>query len=175
MSSSEQGLLVLPFTRIAYETVVALNATGREVTRIDVSASDESYYLLMNRLWKTGADFAICEQDIIPTPTIYDDFDACESVWCAACYPYLTGLYAGLGCVRFRGELTGAHPGVVERAGAHSFGGHPLRHWCVLDAGIQWELRAIGLHPCTHGQVGTTSTWPSHGCHGPEPRHLTAV
>lgn len=155
----------MPFTALSDETDEALTNV-RDVELHDVSASDTSYFDLLQILWAAGEDFAIVEQDIVPRPATLASFERCPRAWCAAPYPYLGSPgYTGLGCVRFRGSLTRALPDLMEDVALHDYPGHSPRHWCTLDAAIQRELWKRGRQVCAgHPTVGHLHSVPTHGC-----------
>lgn len=156
--------VVCPHTHVSAETVKALR--GFRVEFIDVSSSDTAYFDLLAGLWADAADFAVVEQDIVPTVGTLPSFARCSGLWCAAPYPYLgSKTYAGLGCARFRAGLMTAHPDLMDAVALHDYEGHFPRHWCTLDAAIQRELWKRRRHACcNHTPVGHLHDWPSHGC-----------
>ena len=89
--------LIVPFTRIAPETVKALNATGYKWEAVDVLGSDSADRELINWLWSEGEDFCLNEHDIVPNQDTFSSIDACSEPWCVAPFPYLHGTHAGLG------------------------------------------------------------------------------
>jgi hypothetical protein len=156
--------IVVPYTKLSVETEEAL--AGLRVEYVDVSAELTSYFDLLNELWLACEDLIIVEQDIVINGGTIPGFIRCNSLWCAAPYPYLgAGVYAGLGCVRFRKALMEAHPDLMADVATHDYPGHSPMHWCTLDAAIQRELWARRRHACcNHRPVGHLHDWPTHGC-----------
>jgi len=148
------------------KVVIALNKTGREFQRVDVSRSDEHYWRYFRAMWANGQDFCNVEQDIQVSPTILDELEACPEPWCSVAYPYLGGEYAGLGCARFSAELMRRHPGAVDEAGKWSNAEHHPRHWCTVDHSLTLTLNRMGETKHVHysGVTHLGDHWPSHGC-----------
>lgn len=161
--------VIVPFTSLEDGVVAAIEASGRMPILHDVSGSDEDYWELLAGLWELGESFVVVEQDIVVRADTLDSFDDCPNGWCAAGYPYLGSQnYAGLGCTRFRAEFIEKHRDLIELAGEFTNAEHPKRHWCTLDAAMQFALRDRGLFACTdHGTVEHLGDQrPSHGCCG---------
>ena len=160
--------IVVPYTDLLVpETLWALQATGRQYETFDVSESDTSYLELISYLWSCGEGFAIVEHDIVVTDDVLDSFDACDQPWCVASYPYLRGVYWGLGCTRFSASLTRDFPDVIEAVATYEDQRHPPGHWCSLDAAITFALRRrLRAWPCQkHGTVQHLGNQlPTHGC-----------
>lgn len=156
--------VVCPFSKLKPETRAALK--GFRVDYVNVGHSITAYWELLSGLWRTGATFAVIEQDIVVNKDTIPNFARCKNLWCCAPYPYLgSPTYAGLGCTRFRSELMKAHPDLMDDVALHVYPGHCARHWCTLDAAIQRELWARKRHAClAHTPVGHISTGVSHGC-----------
>lgn len=157
----------VPYTRFDERVAQALATAGVPAGFWDVSADDEAYWRLLSDLWVQGDGFTIVEQDIVVRADTLASFDRCQNDWCGAGYRYLSSdRYVGLGCTRFRSEFIAAHPDLIEVAGEYSDNAHPQRHWCTLDAAMQFALRDKGLFACSaHGIVEHLgSGQPSHGC-----------
>ena len=158
-------LVVCPYTEIRDETRAALDQSGYEWEPRFVGGSDTDYFDLLSELWRAGADFVIVEHDVVIAPSTLDIFDACPSEWCGSGYPYMRmAAYVGLGCVRFRGELTRALPDLMDRVATLDYANHGHRHYCTLDAQIQNTLHSAGRFVCEHPPVEHLGLWPSHGC-----------
>lgn len=157
--------IVCPATNLMPQTRAALDLSGYEWTERDVSASDESYWELLNELWHSGEDFVIVEQDIVIDQFALPAFAECGAEWCANGYPYLRGAnYAGLGCTRFKASLTERFPDLMDRVAEFDYPGHGPKHWCTLDAAMQNQLHMAQQWPHLHGIVGHLHSWPTHGC-----------
>lgn len=155
--------VVVPFTALSPETAAALDDVPYEA--VDVSQSDHAYWDLLSDLWDRREPFAIVEQDIVVNPDTIVGFEACVNDWCIARYPYLAGMYGGLGCVRFREPIMRNVPDAMLRVAEFNYPGHGLKHWCTLDAGLQRLLAARGQRMChDHQPVGHLHKVPSHGC-----------
>ena len=127
---------------------------------------DEAYWRLWRELWAAAEDVIVVEQDIVPNPDSFQQFEECRELWCAHAYPYsVFGLYAGTGCVRLRAELLASTPGLIDRVGLRSDDLHPAKHWCRLDAWMQNELHAAGHRMHRHEPAAThLDPGNSHGC-----------
>lgn len=158
--------VVAPYTKKRPEVLRALAGSGRELR--NVAKADMAYYWLIAGLWGDGDTFAVVEHDIVVEPGTLAAFEACPSEWCASPYPYrLTGMYAGLGCCRFRGSLIARHPDALEVVARMSDAKHPPGHWCRLDGWLRSVLEQRGEQMCLHEPVAHLgSNWPTHGCTG---------
>lgn len=157
--------LVVPYTSLRPETAAALDATGRPWHPADVSGDDTAYFRLLSGLWAAGETFGIVEHDVTVSAEALDSLDGCPADWCSAPYPYVNGLYPGLGCARFRAPLLARCPGVMAEVGVMSGEGHPPRHWCRLDAYLNSALTRRGERQCRdHPAVGHPAGRASHGC-----------
>lgn len=144
--------VVCPRTKVLPEVVAALDASGYPWTPVDVSSDDAAYHRLLCDLAATGEGFALVEHDIVIAPHILAEFDACPSAWCVAGYSYIGGgIYAGLGCCRFRaGVIT---PAIMAEVGEMHDETHPPAHWCRQDAWLQTAIRAHSPHRHDGGVV----------------------
>jgi hypothetical protein len=156
--------VICPFVKLPRKVVIALNASGYKWERISVADSDEAYFEVLTDLWSFAEDFALVEHDVIVGPDTLRSFDECPLPWCVAPYPYLNGMYGGLGCVRFRTAIMGGAPGVMYDVGRMETTGHAPKHWCTLDAWLQTCLQSRGFHRCFHAPVTHLHDWPTHGC-----------
>ena len=160
--------IVVPYTRIAPETLKALRKTGLPFQMVRVG-DDDRYWNLLSRLWGEGEDFAIVEHDIVVGPRTLKSFDGCPEEWCVAPYPFLHRLCSGLGCTRFRGELLRRYPDVLDEVAEVD---HPLfpgtKNWRTLDACIRDRLWERGVVRCRHRPVGHVGL---HGCDCPPHLH----
>jgi hypothetical protein len=165
--------IVVPCIEVRSETARALiehaeSKPGHEVTFWPVDSSDEAYWEMYDRLWSEGETFMVVEHDIVIHADVIPQFERCPEPYCAFSYPYLEipGGWYGLGCARFRDTVIRAFPEAIQNVASISNHAHPPRHWCSLDAFIQWELRRLGtplhqhLPPVGHLNTGP----PSHGC-----------
>lgn len=163
--------VVVPFTTIAPGVFEALALTGYVFELRDVSGSDSAYCDLLEELWAEGETFTIVEHDIIVRPDTPLELDTCPSPWCGFSVPYFNGVHPGMGCVKFGAELMARAPFAVADAGAMSDDRHPARHWCRLDASLQWMvLPRLQIpkhqHPTVLGHYRPYEgrPQPSHGC-----------
>lgn len=153
----------MPFTALDPATEAALQNVPAEF--INVGRSNESYWELLDELWATKREFVIVEQDIVVRPSTIGGFRVCDRLWCCAKYPYLDGMFMGLGCCRFKTELMVDWPDVLDEVAEYHDSNHSRKHWCVVDHALSMALAARGVHPCDrHGDVGHRKGPPSHGC-----------
>lgn len=155
--------VIVPFTNVSEQTREALDGRAEY---IDVSASPESYFYLLKKLWEDAQDFCIVEQDIVVGPNTIEDFERCPEPWCLSPYPYIgQAEYQGLGCMRFRHAFMKVYPDLLEVVGTQEIADHPQKHWCTLDAGVQrelWRRDAPGV--CVHNPVYHLHMSPTHAC-----------
>lgn len=158
--------VVVPFTRLTPSTVAALDATGRRWEPVDVSGSDDAYWTLLDRLWRSGGTFVVVEHDVVVRPGTIDELESCPSEWCAFPTVYLAGAHYGLGCCKFAGALTRRIPDALEQVAAISDGAHGPRHWCRIDAWLTTRvLPAAGARMCQHDTIlDHPAGRSSHGC-----------
>jgi hypothetical protein len=160
--------VVVPFVpkHLSSKTVIALGRSGYEWKRADVSKSDSSYFLLLEKLWKQGGDFCIVEHDIVVGPDTLSGIDACPEPWCVCPFPYLNDIFVGLAVARFRAEIMEAIPKLFDEIAARSTdANHPPRHWCRLAQYVGEGIGSRGFVPHWHEQVGHIgSQMPAHGC-----------
>jgi hypothetical protein len=158
--------VLLPYTELQSEVTEALDASGFPWEAIDVSDSEEAYFEVLHDMWSFGEAFAVVEHDIVIDPEkSLQGFVECPEPWCACYYPYLRGLYTGLGCVRFSKALVNAVPGLMDEVSIQSSRHHPPKHWCSIDGWMQFRLAAHNYRICRHGPVTNLGeTIPSHGC-----------
>lgn len=140
--------------------------SGGRIVRL--GRGDDAYWRFWRRVWAAGRTVIVVEHDITPTPQALADLDGCGSPWCAQPYPYMGGLYRGLGCTRFTAALMAAVPDLWERVAKMSDATHPPMHWCRLDAWATRVLTGDGWRRCEH-HVPVGHTWESgrgasHGC-----------
>lgn len=156
--------VVVPFTSLRPETAAALSASGFPHEPVEVDDGD-GYHRLLSGLWAAGESFAIVEQDIVVGPGTLPDLAACPRDWCSCPYPYMNGLYAGLGCARFRESVIARHADLMDVVAGMSDEGHPPKHWCRQDGYMRAVLMQRGERQCTaHPEVGHSSRSPAHGC-----------
>jgi hypothetical protein len=162
--------VICPYTVIAPETRAALDASGYPWEARDVSGSESAYWELLAELWGAGEAFALVEHDVIPSAEVLASLGACQADWCAAPFPYVNGLIAGLGCTRFRPGIITRNPDLLNVVALMSDEKHPPRHWCRLDAWTDLVLSRRGERRCRdHPQAGHLGRSPSHGCAGGPP------
>ena len=167
-TSLDVARVICPYTGggLRPEVVWALQDSGHDFEAVDVSGSDESYHELLSDLWGAGKSFALVEHDVVIGPDTLASFDSCPMEWCTFSYRYLSSVYWGLGCTRFRGSLLQRLPDVMVQVAEYGSPRHPKRHWCIQDQAITTALRSRRLEwPHLHGEVEHLSDgWPSHGC-----------
>lgn len=160
--------VIAPQTKELEPVVTALNASGYKWEAKDVSGSDSAYFDLISDLWESGETFATVEHDIVINPDTLLGFNACQSDWCVALYPYaVTGHYCGLGCCKISGKLIARNKDAMKVTATWADDGHPAKHWCRVDGWLRAYLENRGEqfhvhYPPLVGHIG--NTWPSHGC-----------
>lgn len=164
--------VVLPYVEVAPGVRDALKATGWTWNEVYVGDTDESYHVLIAQLWEKRRAFIVVEHDVIVREDTFDVLANCDNDWCAFPIPYLTGLYAGMACVKFSERMIKALPDALARAALRVIPDHPPRHWCVLDNGLRTILLEQGFSQCEHfPPLGHYRDYeerpqPSHGCCG---------
>ena len=157
--------IVCPYTEIEKRTRDGLDSTTYPWEERWVGESLTAYWDLLSGLWKAGETFVIVEHDIVIHPDTIDDLLDCDAPWCAATYPYLDGMYPGLGCMKFDEKLMARLPDLLDQVATFNYPGHGPKHYCTLDAAIQRNLWSSGLWACVnHKSVGHMHRWPGHGC-----------
>jgi len=166
----------MPYTNLREEAVVAVEESGHDLLRVDVSGSDDAYWELLNDLWTTGKTFVIVEHDIVVPPTAIDELLNCPGEWCGFATPYVGTLWAGLSCTKFEGTLLKDFPDLMEIVATMSDVGHDQKHWCRLDAWMHHVLEDEEVEQHQHrGRLGhvrdgvvrysvTDTIMPSHDC-----------
>lgn len=158
--------LILPWTYVEPRVDSAIAATGWKREAPYVGLSDRAYFDLLASLWAAGDSFIICEQDIVPHPTAFDDLANCRHDWCAFPYEYVGHKTYGLGLVKFSAELIARHPDAMERVAVMRDPTHEPRHWCRLDAWLQGVILPLaGEVPHGHEpMVKHLGDGCAHGC-----------
>ena len=163
--------VVVPFTQIAPGVAAALNRTGYTWWPADVSASDESYWMVLDELWSAGESFIIVEHDVLVRPSSLQELENCPHPWCGFETAYFNGNHAGMGCVKFTAELIQAVPNALDLVANESGIDHPPRHWCRLDAWLQWfvlpqagQRKHLHTPALAHWRAYDGPPRPSHGC-----------
>ena len=130
--------VIVPFTDLAPETKVALEAERLHPRYVDVSASDWSYWELTASLWSDGREFVLIEHDVVPPPGAVRAMLACPKPWCAV--PYRQGSLVGtaFGCTKFSAAIIARHPDAVSRILPQH------RGWDGLDSMVIGTLRRNG-------------------------------
>jgi hypothetical protein len=119
------------------EAVDALEDSGFAWEAVALDPEDnEAYYRLLADLWRSGDDFLICEQDMVPPPGAIKALDECDCEWGGNAYWLYGGFGVWMGVTRFRGELTRRHPDLMETIVS--------RDWHALDSAIINHLRLLG-------------------------------
>jgi hypothetical protein len=122
-----------------------------------VSADDGAYFDLLSHLWVRAADFLLIEHDMVPTPAMVDEMEACPRPWCVN--PYESNAWGqtavrAFGFTRFRAALMEAHPdafsATVKYAHLRVLGQRwPATHWRGLDCRfdcVMGDRRVRGAH-----------------------------
>ena len=162
--------MIVPYTIVQPAVRAALDQTGREWEPVNVSGSDDAYWQLLSDLWDARESFAIVEHDVIVRPDTLDLIEACQSPWCSWRIHYGGQAYPGLGCAKFTAEIISRVPNALELVGQMSDATHPPKHWCRLDAWLQYTVLPLhGCRMCVHGPVLDHYRPPgvrgsSHGC-----------
>jgi hypothetical protein len=137
---------------------------------VNVGRSESAYFDLLNKLWAEGRTFLIVEHDIVVTSDELRAMAKCPHEWCANAYPYLGGVYAGLGCVKFSRTLIKKIPSVMSAVGALGARDlvHPSKHWCALDGRLRATLEIAGNNQHKHyAKIKhlNHNGKPSHNCY----------
>lgn len=164
---------------LAYTTIHPLAAAAFERycpdgELADVSASNESYWQLLERLWRGGESFGIVEHDIEVTADAIAQAETCACPWGVSPYggPGSAVLDQSLGCTRFSAQLLLAEPDAMSEVGSIDDAGPavPLRDWRRIDARLYGVLRQREYLPCIHAGVrhhhvyqGTCACGGRHG------------
>jgi hypothetical protein len=135
------------------------------LTLVDVSGNDTGYWEEINKLWNTGEDLVIIEQDIEIHDQVLRSFIVCSAPWCTYAYDFRDSeptvrLNESLGCAKFSPELQAGFPlSLIEGD----------RHWVHLDTLIVDSIkknfkRRLNVH--VHGQVEHhhSNHSPDQGC-----------
>lgn len=159
--------VIVPYTHRDPRVRRAMNALDYKVEWCDVSRSDDAYYWLLHRMWSIGQTFVVVEHDILIRPDTIDQLLACAGHRCSFGYAYLNSdNYHGLGCMKYTAAFIEANPAAMALLGGMHNDTHPHRHWCSLDAFLNYNVLRdqpwCQRHapPVTHLSDGT----PSHGC-----------
>lgn len=158
--------VVVPYTYIQPETEAALRATGALYETHFVGGAQDDYCTLLTGLWEAGASFVVVEHDIVVRPDTVSELAECPYGWCSFAYPYLDGLYPGLGCSKFEAQLLAQIPGAMAEVALMSNRDHEPRHWCTIDAWLrivlQRRLVTQHVHYPPVGHIG--GPYPTHDC-----------
>ncbi len=156
----------LPFTDVAPGVREALRDAPMPITEVYVGARDEAYWELLNSLWEKGQTFAIVEHDIIVEPGTLKELAECSGEWCSFASPYFNGVYHGMGCVKFSDTLIARYPKAMEQVAEYSDATHEKKHWCRLDAWLQYRVLASAQRHYHDTVLGHAKEvlMPSHGC-----------
>lgn len=127
---------------------------------------DAAYHDLIAALWDAREDFLVVEQDVVPSPEDVQSLLACPQPWCAFAYDYPPfGLYAGLGCARFRSVVMKRWPQAMRFCALLSDEKHSRKHWCRVDGMLKQYLQERGVQQHIHGVCRHLhSGSPAHGC-----------
>jgi hypothetical protein len=163
--------IVVPFVKTAPGVLEALSDTGHGYDAVYVGDSDSAYFDLLYELWSAGDGFIVVEQDVIVRPDTIDALLQCSMPWCMYPIPYLGSTYPGLGCVKFSESVLRQSPNAMARVAGMSDATHPAKHWCRLDAWLQYRVlpqdgheRHIHQPPLGHYREDGRTPYPSHGC-----------
>lgn len=161
----------VPYTVLSQPVLDALAATGSSYTGVDVSGSDSAYCELLQELWARQESFVIVEHDVLVRPDTLQELAVCPNNWCGFPVPYMGTFYPGMACAKFEQSLIGSNPFAMEQVARMSDDTHRERHWCRLDAWLQYIVLPRGgaqrhIHdpPLGHYRADGTAPWPSHGC-----------
>lgn len=166
----------MPYTDLHGEAVTAVEESGHDLLKVDVSGSEDAYWELLSSLWAQQRTFVLVEHDIVVSPEAIDELLNCPGEWCGFAMPYAGTLWAGLSCTKFEHPLLRDFPGVLDEVATMSDVGHPQKHWCRLDAWIHHVLEREGVEKHPHrGRLGhyrdgavrysvSDTIMPSHNC-----------
>jgi hypothetical protein len=134
--------IIIPHVQLHPLLPQLLSRYGHAPTYIDVSASSDAYWNLLNDLWQKGETFILVEHDILPWPGALEELWQCPGLWCANSYDQRgIGIYHSFGCTKFSAELIRRLPDVWSRIG---------HHWSRLDSEFEWQACQAGLRPHPH-------------------------
>ena len=158
--------LVVPFVGpMNAEVYTAIAQSGWSPTSYSVERSERAYFDLLAMLWASGEPFIVCEHDIVPHATAFDELAACPHDWCAFPFEYLGEPTYGLGCVKFSADLIARNPDAMTRVGRMYDMNHPKRHWCRLDGFLTCVLEGAGEERHKHEtMVRHLNSGRSHDC-----------
>lgn len=145
--------VVVPFAGTIHPIAAhALEDFAPGAERVDVSGDDFAYYDLLRDLWAMGEDFTVIEHDVAINPWALQRLESCGKPWCVAPYPIRLGLCrGGLGCTRFRGELSRRFPDLLgEGFERQRIGTWEPRYWQHLDYSLMVALTDVGIYWCSH-------------------------
>ncbi len=110
-------------------------------TLVDVSASEESYFEMFERLWAEGETFINVEHDVLPAAGLLEEMDACTEEWCVGAYANGTAAVQRwhLGCMKFGSQLIRRHPQVIEWTAESG-----QRDWGALDGRLIGAMGRVG-------------------------------
>jgi hypothetical protein len=121
---------------------------------------DESYWELLEGLWKTKETFIIVEHDIVVWPGALTELINCPHLWCT--FPYYSSvgwIEDGLGCTKFSGKFTRLEPKFLYNPYPECC--QHTRHYCGLDRTIAHKMESIRFKPHVHhpGVINLNERW----------------
>lgn len=132
--------LVIPYAQLRSEQQWLL--TDYSPRYVDVSKSDDAYWIFLTDLWRKQETVIIVEHDILPWPGALEELEACPGFWCAYSYDQRgIGIFHSFGCVKFTGELMRLLPNIWEGINTH---------WSQLDQQFEWRAFQAGQRPHGH-------------------------
>lgn len=110
--------MVVPHTETGLREEVGAAITRQGFTPVYqlTSAGDPfAYGSLLRRLWRSAADFILCEHDVVPPAGALDSLWSCPRPWCT--YPHWMGDHLGLettGLVRWSTRMRRRLPSMMD-------------------------------------------------------------
>lgn len=170
------------YTKVAAETRRALTEFAPQAEYVSVAGSEFAYWRELSARWD-GRDLALVEHDNVINGSVMAAFRDCAEPWCVFPYP-IYGRYLldwGLGCVRFRSEVT-ASVSIEAILAAKASRGCPECFdaaescWHHIDVMVFQVLTASGFERHVHWPpIGHAhgKPVPSNAPYWPEPPRLT--
>lgn len=140
--------IVVPFVsgQLQPETEAALHPWPGPVEKIKL-ADEFAYWRLIRLKWSEGVDFCLVEQDIAPTIAQLRELEDCPEDWCCFQYYREGGVTDSLGCMRVRGRLSLASPGLLDNETPAEV------HYSQCDGWLYTRIGSLNRRVHVHGTV----------------------
>lgn len=133
-------------------TLRAVRASGLPYQLFQIDrGTKEDYARFFASWWDNGGTFIVIEQDIVCPPGWLRALAACPFPWCY--HPYDVGhgpTGPMLGCAKFAGSLTRAHPRAATVALKRPGRSQQWYPWQGLDVKLESQLKGLGVEPHEH-------------------------